>query len=255
MRERHRDYRALSVDVASLDYEEDVVVLCSYSDLVEGLRNHFRHALKVYAGESRDAILRRMLDEDLHLHPRIRERVDQFKRERFTQTTVGVHVRYTDLRSNLWTILKTLNALRKRVPELQIFLATDSLPIKALFEEHYPAVVTAPHWYASAPGAAIHYNEHRPDPMESGVEALVDLYLLAECDYLIIDTESTFAYVAKLLAKAPGSSILDVWRGRLSSERSRKLTHRLMVRLGLYSWGLRSISFLARVQRLLQGAR
>ena len=255
MRERYGNYHALSVNVARLDYEEDVVVLCTFGDAVEALRNHFSRVLKVFAGESRGAILRRLLHENLQLHPRIRERVDQFKRERFTQATVGVHVRYTDLRSNLWTILKTLNALLKRVPDLQIFLATDSLLVRAVFEENYPAVVTTPHWYAPAPGVAIHYNEHRPDAMESGVEALVDLYLLAECDYLIIDTHSTFAYVAKLLAKAPDSSILDVWDGKISSVRSRKLTYRLMVRLGLYSWGLRPISFLVRIQRLLQGAR
>lgn len=89
MREQYGRSHALSVDLARLDYEEDVVVMCTYADFVEALRTHFNRALKVFVGESRGAILRKLLQEDLQLHPRIRERVDQFKRRCFTQATVG----------------------------------------------------------------------------------------------------------------------------------------------------------------------
>jgi Nodulation protein Z (NodZ) len=242
MREQYGKTDDLSIDLAKFDYGEDVVVLWTYVDKVEALRSHFNDTCKEFAGASRETILRRLLHEDLQLHPRIREHVDQFTARCFDRATVGVHVRYTDFRSRLWMILTKLNALLKREPDLQIFLATDSRQIKDLFEDNYPAVVSTPHWYASAPGLAIHYNEHRPDPMESGVEALVDLYLLAECDYLIIDTNSSFAYVAKLLAKAPDSNIFDVRRRRKPPARWGRFSHRLLLRLGLYSWGLRLMS-------------
>lgn len=59
--------------------------------------------------------------------------------------------------------------------------------MKNMFEENYPGVITTPHWYPT-PGLPMHGSQECPDRIEHGVETLADLYLLAECDYLIIDT-------------------------------------------------------------------
>lgn len=45
--------------------------------------------------------LGKLLRENLVLHPRIRKRVDQFKKDLFQQKTVGVHIHYTDKRAPL----------------------------------------------------------------------------------------------------------------------------------------------------------
>ena len=118
-----------------------------------------------------------------------------------------------------------------------------------MFEASYPGVIFTPHWYSSTPGLAIHENRNCPDPIESGIEALVDLYLLAECDYLIIDTSSSFSYVAKLLTKAPDANIFDVGQRKKPSPYMQRLTTLLMLKLGLYSWGLRVLSRFVRIQR------
>lgn len=236
--------RIFSVDHAKLDYNEDVLVMWTPTNRIEQLRTHFNGKYKEFASLNTDSISSKLLTEDLVLHPTIRERVDQFMLKRFNRDTFGVHVRYTDKKLRLPEIQRKLYGLLKRIPDLQIFLSTDNLEIKKIFEQSYPSVVTTPHWYPTA-GLTIHKNQSCPDRTESGIEALVDLYLLAECNYLIIDTGSSFSYIAKLLAKAHASCIFDVKPGekplrrlRNFSRRLRKLSLRFRIKLG--SWPRRS---------------
>ena len=236
----HRyNWKKFSIDLSKLDYQEDVLVMWTYVDRVDFLRPHFRGEFKEFSQKSRKEILKKLLREDLNLHPQIRERVDKFKSSFLRRKTVGVHIRYTDHRAGLWSILNRLNKLLEQEPELQIFLATDNIQIKKLFDEKYQRVITTQHWYP-APGLTIHQNPSCPDLLENGIEALIDLYLLAECYYLIIDTSSIFSYVAALLTNAPDSNIFNInprERGGKRSQRHLRIIWRLMLRLGLFSWG------------------
>jgi len=242
-----------SVDLTNLEHHEDVAVMWTYTERVDALRGHFTGAFRGLAEMSAGAILRKSLQEDLLLHPHIRERVDEFKGNYFREKIVGVHVRYTDQRCRLWAILGKLNALLKCEPDLRIFLATDNLQIKKMFEESYARVIATPHWYSSTSGLAIHYHRGRAAPVQSGIEALIDLYLLAESDYLIIDSSSSFSYVAKLLTKAPDANVFDVGHRDPPSRRRRKLITRLMLTLGMYSWGLGLLRKVVRMQRHFSG--
>lgn len=234
-----------SIDLARLDYQEDVLVMWAFHEKVDLLRNHFTGAFQEFSQTSTKAILRKLLREDLILQPWIRARVEQFKRDNFRQKTVGVHVRYTDHRVRLWAILQKLHLLLKREPELQIFLATDNIQITILFEENFPGTISTPHAYP-APGFCLHGRQQCPDLVEHGVEALVDLYLLAECEYLIVDTSSSFAHMATLLTKTPDSRVFDVKQGGKYPVRLRHFTWQMMLRLGLFSWGLDLVRKLVR---------
>jgi len=176
--------------------------------------------------------------------------VDQFKNNFLNKKTVGVHVRFSDHRSRLWAILKKLNVLLKREPDLQIFLATDNIQIKSMFDEIYSGVITTPHYWYPTPGLTIHQNRNRPDTIESGIEALVDLYLLTECDYLIIDTSSSFSYVAKLLTKTSDSNIFNVELIWKLPPRLRRGIYRYMLKLGMFSSGLSLLGKLVKIQKL-----
>lgn len=116
-----------------------------------------------------------------------------------------------------------------------VFLATDNAEIKELLNGRYRAVLTTPHWYP-APGLPLHKSPDCPNRFESGVEALVDLYLLAECDHLICDASSSFARVAKLLTKAPHRQVIDVrprpWHRRFRSFRTRARLRLVELRRG-----------------------
>lgn len=239
-----------SIDLKKLDYQEDVLVMWTFDGDVELLRNHFTGAFGEFSNMSKDEILKKLLREDLLPHSRIKNMVDEFRRERFRGKTVGVHVRYSDHRTRLLAILNKLSTLRKIENGLQIFLATDNIQIKRLFEENYPDVITTQHWYPK-PGSRIHDNRACPDQLASGVDALVDLYLLSECDYLIIDTSSTFSKVACLLTTTPESNIHDLGRGDKPPPFVRRITWRTMLRIGFYSWGLNILSKIQRTKNFL----
>ncbi len=241
-----------SIDLTKLDYPEDVLVMWTYIDKVDLLRNHFKNALEEFGQASRKEILRKLLREDLILNPQIRERVEQFKSSFLSGKTAGIHVRFTDHRTRLKSMLNKLDMLMKTEPELQIFVATDNLMVKKLFEGKYKSVIATQHWYPT-PGSRIHQNPSCPDRLENGIEALVDLYVLAECDYLIIDTSSMFSYLAALLTHAPDSNIFNVnpiERGGKGYTITKRIIWRLMYRLGAFSWGFSLLSKLEKIQKL-----
>lgn len=238
-------WQKTSIDLTRLDYDEDILVMWAYHGDVNLLRDYFMGPFDKLRLMSKEEILSMLLQEELLLQPQIHNMVANFKNKEFSGKTVGVHVRYSDHRASLLAIIKKLDALLKHESDLQVFLATDNIQINKMFEENYPGAITTPHWYPG-PGSRIHDNRSCPDPITSGVESLIDLYLLAECDYLIIDSSSSFSYVANLLTKTDASKVFDVSRGEKLTPRLRRLSWRFMLTLGLYSWGL---NFLSKIER------
>ncbi|MGH7456036.1 MAG: nodulation protein NodZ, partial [bacterium] len=223
-------WRKFSVDLSKIDYPEEVLVMWSYYAQLDELRTHFRDDCKDLRWTSTKAILRNLMREHLILHPSIQQRVDRFKARRFNRKTVGVHVRYTDKKTRLPAILRKLEALLRREPGLQIFLATDSLQVHNIFTEKYSCVVSTPKWYPTT-GISMHQNPACPNRTEEGVSALMDLYLLAACDYLILDESSSFSYLASLLTNAGRSHVFNVQRGRLLPSQVRHLLWLITIRL------------------------
>lgn len=243
-------WKNTSIDLTNLHYDEDLLVMWTYHGEVELLKGHFTGDYEEFGHLSKEAILRRLLREYLYPHPMIQSRVNKFKLENFDgKRTIGVHIRFSDHRASLLAILGKLNTLLKSEPDLLIFLATDNIQIKKMIEENYVGVITTNHWYPK-PGARIHDNRACPDRLESGIEALVDLYLLADCDYLIIDSSSSYSYVANLLSKSDKSNVFDVARRGKLTPRLRRWSWKLMLRLGLYSWGLNLLSKLEKAHKL-----
>ena len=254
MRKPYRNNREFlnntSIDLTRLDYNEDLLVMWAYHGEVELLRDHFKGIFEEYRHQSKEQILRLILLEHLPLRHLIQAKVNEFKLNNFNgKTTVGVHIRYSDHRASLFAIIDKLNTLLRVEPDALIFLATDNIQIKKMFEENYRSIITTDHWYPK-PGARIHDNRACPDRLESGIEALVDLYLLAECDRLIIDTSSTFSYVAKLLTNAQKSNVFDIARGGKLTPRIRRLSWQLMLKLGGYSLGLNILSKIEKTKKL-----
>jgi len=248
-------WRPFSIDLGQLDYSEQVAVMWTYTDELDPLMPYLNLANDPLAGASRFVILRTLLGETLVLHPRIREKVEQFKHNHFKGRMIGVHIRYSDYRTALWATLKVLRQILNRDTTCRIFLSTDNIQIKRLFEEKYEYVISTPHWYASTPGRPLHFGTHRPDPMEAGVEALIDLYLLAECDNLIIDTSSSFAYLAVLLTNASVARVFDVKRREKLPPLIRSMSTRLMRRFRVHSWAPLVIGKLVRQPRIVHSKR
>jgi hypothetical protein len=83
----------------------------------------------------------------------------------------------------------------------------------------------------------------------SSIEALIDLYLLADCQWLVVDRSSSFSRLAKLLSMAPAARVLDVGAGKGSMVWSHRIWA-AKLRLGVFTWGLRLFSRLVPVRKL-----
>ena len=255
LRERHgklndaNGWRAFSVDLGRLDYSQHVAVMWTYKDELNPLRPHLHAAGKPLSSESRFAVLRSLLHQNFILHPQIREAVDRFKEHNFTKRTIGVHIRYSDYRTALWPTLKAVYELIDFDPTCRIFVCTDNIQIKRLFERQFRNVVSTSHWFPSTPGLPLHYDMNRPNPLLTGIECLVDLYLISECDELIVDTSSSFAYVATLLTNSP---VYDKKRRDKLSPRIRHISTALLNRLRFQSWAPDVTAKLVRQQRRLE---
>jgi hypothetical protein len=221
----HAAFRnASSIDPTRLEYDEQVLVLWGKPRRVEDMRAALQGSVAAFPRGTTDEIMRGLLSQ-LAPRPVVRDRVDRFKGERFHGRVVGVHARSTDKQSRLPEMLERVDELVRRDRSLLVFAATDHADVKAELEDRYSAIST-PHWYP-APGLHLHESPACPDRFENGVEALVDLYLLAECDHLVCDTSSLFAYAAAVLSSAP-DGVID-----LSPRRPRGRLRRLRARLRL----------------------
>lgn len=219
---RHEHWRHTCIDLTRVDHPEDVVVMWSMRQRIEWLRPHFTGAHSELAGLGTWTILRRVLDTEMRPSAAVANPVEDFRRERLAGgRTVGVHVRYSDRRTNLPAIRRELDRWLAKNDGARVFLATDNLEMRDEFERSYGAVST-PHWYA-APGEPLHRASDRPDPGEVGREALVDLFVLAGCDHVIGDRSSNFCRVAMALTDGgvtdvqplrarPPAPLLAVWR-------------------------------------------
>ena len=206
---RDRFNRESSIDLGQVNYDADVAVLCSFYADIDRLRPHFTGEHAELSRMSNRAILRSLFTAELRLAPDIMDRVERIRKQYLQAPTVGVHVRMTDFRTDARAIFRELDELLAREGHLRIFAATDNIEAKRMLERRYPDVVTAPHWYP-ARGAPMHKAPDCPDRTENGIEALVDLYLLGSCDFLIGDSRSAFTSVAGLLLPRAEGTIIDV---------------------------------------------
>jgi hypothetical protein len=206
---KRNSYTEMSFDVAKADYSEDMIVFCSYTHKTPALRNLFKGKYAHLKNVETPAILRSTLDEKLQLVPEIKAGIDEFKANYFGDDTIGVHVRYTDIKVPLDKIIGKVQAVARRRDPV-IFLATDSQEVVETFQAKFPRLVTTNKWFPPD-GQRMHQNwDYCPNRYENGVEALTDLFLLSECRSLVFSSKSSFGYVSSLLSKAGSRHIFDV---------------------------------------------
>jgi len=202
----HRKY---SVDVRGIDYDEDVLVFWYYTQRMRALRGHLRHGKSQFAGLSDNQVIRKVLQEHMPLHDDIQQRIADFKARCWRQPVIGVHIRYTDLKTNLAQYERHLRRILEHVPDACIFLATDNKQVNENYRKEFKNVVWTPKWFPDEM-ASMHQNPDCSDKTANGIEALVDMYLLAECDYLIYAGASTFSAIARLLSNLPPNRVIDI---------------------------------------------
>jgi len=204
----HRKY---SVDVRRLDYDEDIIVFWHYTGRIRNLKKHLRNGLEGYGGLDTRGIIRKVLTEKMTLHKDIRQQIDDFKANHWSDKVIGVHIRHTDRKINLAKYERHLRRFLKRCPDAHIFLATDNQLVNKEYQKRFKNVFSTPKWFPDGI-ASMHQNIDCLDKVANGIEALVDMYLLAECDCLIYSGYSTFSFISRILSNAQPENIVDIDR-------------------------------------------
>ncbi len=204
-------WRKYSIDLGRLDYPERYAMFWSYTQHIKLLRKHFTGAWAEWARLSDEQIIARVLQRHILLSAGIRAQVDAFKAANLPGEIIGVHVRYMDRKASIHDFLKHIDKLHAKRPDAVVFLATDNKEAEDLIRGRYPRVVTTPKWFPEG-GISMHQNPECPDRTNNAIEALIDMYLLAECDYLIFPGSSTFSKIASLISKMPRAQMIDIER-------------------------------------------
>lgn len=204
----HRKY---SVDPSRGDYPHETVVFWYYMGRFASMARLVRERVPGYGGLSVEEISRRALREELPLRAEVRERIEAFVRDSWAEPLVGVHVRYSDRTTDLSKLENAARAQAAALPGAAIFLATDNKRVEDMYRERFDRVLTTPKWFPPE-GATMHQNSDCADPVENGLEALMDMYLLAQCDALVYASRSTFSEISRLVSDIPAARVTDVDR-------------------------------------------
>jgi hypothetical protein len=204
----HRKY---SIDVRTLDYDEDVIVFWYYTQRIRLLSAHLNRLQPSLAGLGTEGIIREVLGKQMTLRQGIRRRIDDFKARHWADQVIGLHIRHTDRKTNLAAYRRALERFLRRSPKAHIFLATDNRAVSDEYRRQFKNVISTPKWFPDGM-SSMHQNLECPDHVENGIEALVDMYLLADCNYLIYPSVSTFSWISRILSGLPPERVVDIDR-------------------------------------------
>ncbi len=188
----------ISFDVSKIDYQEELIIFCSYSQKIHDMRLFFTGEYSKFQQLTNSQILKLIIDDYFSIKLDIKNQFDQFIKENFTNNNIGVHIRYSDMKIPVEKIYQKVDQVKQKNPKASIFLATDSQEILREFQQRYNQVIITEKWYPSS-GGTLHQNwQECENPLQNGIEALQDLYLLSQCQHLIFSSQSSFGYMASL---------------------------------------------------------
>jgi hypothetical protein len=198
-----------SVDVRRLDYGEDVLVIWSLISIIHRLRRHLVGPWRSWRRLSEAAVLRRLWDEEILVHPLIEQRASGLEQSWGEGLRIGIHVRQTDRRTRVSRLMARLDVLTGRHRNARIFLATDNPSVEEMVRARYAGVVTTSKWFPSESAPLHALRGSCPDRLEMAREAVTDLRLLLGCDHLLLSSDSSFGRMATLLWRGDRRRVFD----------------------------------------------
>ncbi len=217
-----------TINIGCLNYPEQVAVRWAWSDELWRLRPHLKGACAAWTELSDEEILRK-LARRLVFAPVVLRRAEEFQRREFGQVTVGMHIRYTDRKNSYAKYESIASRIMRNHPAASVFLATDNKAVEDDLRSRHPHLIATSKWYAP-PGTPLHRTRECPDALEREADALIEMYLLSRCDYLIYNSTSTYGVMARLFSQAPPERVWNTAPKLVSG--LRKLKHRITEAFG-----------------------
>ena len=136
-----------------------------------------------------------------------------------SRPVIGVHIRHTDRKVSLDRIATEVARLRNRIPEATIFLATDNGRVQERFRRDFSDVFVIDKVLGNDANSLQHVV--LADPQREAENALIDMWALASCDWLVHSRHSTFSVAAALIGAIPRSQQRDIdrWNPRVILKR------------------------------------
>lgn len=201
-------HKKFSISPNSALREENILIFWYYTERFQDFQNIIIKNIPECSLLSLTEIKKQAI-RSLVLTESIQNQIETFRRNHFNKKTVGIHVRYSDLKTDLNKMLEFTRKIIAQHNYKNIFLATDNQYVLNLFSSRFSNVITTNKWFPIN-GDTMHQNNYNPNRVNNGIEALIDLYLLASCDTLIFSSRSTFGYVASLISDIPENNIYDL---------------------------------------------
>lgn len=218
---RHSDpriYRKLSIDLVRPQADEQLAVFWSYLPKMARIGRLRRHDPR-FRSMGNSQVAQWALAKYFRPSPRVRNEVEAIFAGR-TGPIVGVHIRYTDRKVSLDRIFVAVQRLRRKLPEVSIFLATDNASVQAAFQKRFDRVFVIDKVLGDDDNS-LHEHVQLDDPLHEAENALIDMWALSRCDWLVHSRHSTFSVAAALIGSIPTSRQFDIDRlnGRVVAKR------------------------------------
>lgn len=213
-----RIYRKLSVDLAQPDVEEPLAVFWSYLPKSARIRKHVAHNPR-FKSMRPAAVTKVVLDQYFRPNQRVRDEVSLLLSGR-RHPIIGVHIRYTDRKVSMKRIMSEVTRLRKRMPDAPIFLATDNERVQAMFRAKVDNVFVIEKRLGDDSNS-LHERAPAENALREAENALIDMWALAGCDWIIHSRHSTFSVTAALIGGIPRNRQRDIdrWNPRVVAKR------------------------------------
>lgn len=211
-------YRRLSIDLAHPEVPDQLAVFWSYLPKMARIRRRASRSPQ-FRGMPRDQLSRWALDKYFRPNARVRFEVEALFADR-GRPIIGVHVRYTDRKVSLDRIFREVRRLRTKVPNAELFLATDNEGVQAKFRERFDHVFAIEKVLGDDDNS-LHEHVELDDPLHEAENALIDMWALASCDWLVHSRHSTFSVAAALIGGIPRGRQRDIdrWNLRVVAKR------------------------------------
>jgi hypothetical protein len=155
-------------------------------------------------------VIRQALVKYFRPNKRVRDEVEKLFADR-PDPVIGVHIRYTDRTVSLDRIFSQITKLREQAPQAEIFLATDNERVQEMFRARFPKVFVIKKNLGSE-GRSLHEKVEHQDQLLESENALIDMWALSRCHWLVHSRVSTFSTTAALLGRIPKSRQFDIDR-------------------------------------------